>query len=382
MFFDVLQRLKMQCLNDIYKKDFMIIFGQPPAMGSDEMLIMEGSVAIDDPNPKKFDLNIMKSPLETNVQFPMGANFKVNVTQNMRDATYYTNSACNQKDFDQIEPLIKKHNRFNTDKLQSVLEGVNPNCKSSADRQSLLHVAAQRGNVAATSFLISAGVCLDSADKNKNTPLIEAVKNNHPEEVKLLVAAGANVYTRNIQGDSALAIAEKKGRKDCSNILRATQGHLSDAYRQYTGGKAMPRAVADGETTEYQENISKLQTLLDAQVFNENEFNQLCDSIDVNKSLFANGNTVLHEAAQRGHIKAIDILLARGADIESVQCARLTPMLVALQNKHEDVALHLFSKGANPFARSLINEGVLDFNPNPKGQFYASVMKKTGNAIV
>ena len=175
--------------------------------------------------PLKFDLNIMRNPTINNFRFPMGANFRTDISQNMREARYYTSPSRNQSDFNEFEKLIGVHNQFNEQRAASCLSRINANCKSTENKKSLLHVAAERGNLAATAFLISAGVCIDTVDDEKNTPLMGAVKNNQLQEAMLLVESGANMHTRNEFGESSIDISLQSGGK-CYEYLDSQRDYL------------------------------------------------------------------------------------------------------------------------------------------------------------
>jgi Ankyrin repeats (3 copies) len=56
------------------------------------------------------------------------------------------------------------------------------------------------------------------------------------------------------------------------------------------------------------------------------------------------GCTALREAAGRGDFEVVKLLLARGADIMKADCELTTPLHLAIDSGHEDVALLLLEK--------------------------------------
>ena len=178
-----------------------------------------------------------------------------------------------------------------------------------------------------------------------------------------------------------MRIAEKTGNKECLALLREGQNQLRDAFNQFKTKGEVTSFVEEGDSPAYKENLDRLQVLLDQPDFDSKEFNKLCDTVDINKSLFPNGNTLLHEAAERGHIKAIDSLLARGADIDAVQETRMTPMMLAVQHQHNDAVMHLHAKGANPFARNMDDQGVMQIMTRQQSALADFFKKNSGQAI-
>ena len=56
------------------------------------------------------------------------------------------------------------------------------------------------------------------------------------------------------------------------------------------------------------------------------------------------GMTPLHIACQNGHTKVIQILLARGADVDHRNVNRCTPLNLAVKAKHKETVRLLMSK--------------------------------------
>ena len=54
--------------------------------------------------------------------------------------------------------------------------------------------------------------------------------------------------------------------------------------------------------------------------------------------------TPLHIACQNGHMKVIQILLARGADVDHRNVNRCTPLNLAVKAKHKETVRLLMSK--------------------------------------
>ncbi|PHZ12613.1 ankyrin, partial [Rhizopus microsporus ATCC 52813] len=81
---------------------------------------------------------------------------------------------------------------------------------------------------------------------------------------------------------------------------------------------------------------------------------------DPNEKDYA-GWTPLHEAALRGQIDVIKLLIKHGADVNARGGEELdTPLHDATENNHCDVVELLLENGANPFAKNASNLEPLD----------------------
>lgn len=74
-----------------------------------------------------------------------------------------------------------------------------------------MHVMAILGDSKAIELLVLAGAEVDASDKDRVTPLLDAIDSRQLDAVKALVANGANTKSSDINGLDALAHAEKEG---------------------------------------------------------------------------------------------------------------------------------------------------------------------------
>ncbi len=74
------------------------------------------------------------------------------------------------------------------------------------------------------------------------------------------------------------------------------------------------------------------------------------EKVDVRNKL---GRTPLYEAAKRGKLEAVKLLIERGAAVNAVESdVGFTPLHVAAEHKHPEVVRYLISKGADIHARN------------------------------
>lgn len=67
--------------------------------------------------------------------------------------------------------------------------------------------------------------------------------------------------------------------------------------------------------------------------------------LDLNKNQDENGNTVLHVAAERGHVEVVELLIIEGAGPDMANRLGWTPLHLSAQNQHVDCATVLLEAG-------------------------------------
>ena len=150
--------------------------------------------------------------------------------------------------------------------------------------------------------------------------LVEAVESDEAAVVEAFLQRGVSVNARNSYGRVALLIARARGDKAIEKLLTQHGAKpLGLLCAQASDGNALKAkelkaALADG------------------------------DSLEVTDG---EGNTALHLYAQSGDEKSVKLLLEAGAPINALNGARETPLLLALQKDHYDLAALLEQKGAD-----------------------------------
>lgn len=117
---------------------------------------------------------------------------------------------------------------------EKVNKGYDVNAKRSVDGYTLLHYAAELGNVDLTKFLLSKGANANEAMIRGNTPLStaigldkygstmlhSAILNEKFELIKLLLEAGADPQTKDQWGKSAIEFAERQNNPKVLGLLK------------------------------------------------------------------------------------------------------------------------------------------------------------------
>ena len=85
------------------------------------------------------------------------------------------------------------------------------------------------------------------------------------------------------------------------------------------------------------------------------KLNELVDKVNVDARLSEDGETALHRAASRGHLRAVALLLDRGAKVDATDGEDVTPLILASYRGQTDVVKLLLERGAAVNAREKLN---------------------------
>jgi len=197
----------------------------------------------------------------------------------------------------------------------------------------------------ATLMLISKGSVVDARDKKGWTPLYLACVNDLPRMVELLVNKGANVNPK--IGPSPLVGAVTDGHTHVVRVLlekkvlvhgppgaATTPLHLA-AERGYPD---IVRLLLEKKATPNRKD-SKGKTPLYYAIYNDHfhVIQELTDNgVNVNQPVPE--GTLLHLAAERGHVGAASALIRKGAKLELQNAEGNKPLDVAIHNRKQKVA--------------------------------------------
>ena len=99
-------------------------------------------------------------------------------------------------------------------------EGFPVNQDLNTEGWTLLHLAAQAGNIPLLELLLNAGARMDIQEREYFwTPLMVAVMNGQLEAVYILVHKGASLGVRDRDGETARTLADKYSQKKISSVL-------------------------------------------------------------------------------------------------------------------------------------------------------------------
>jgi ankyrin repeat protein len=239
------------------------------------------------------------------------------------------------------------------DSIQALLAKGTPVDQALPDGSTALAWAAHRDNLEAATLLLRAGANANAANDYGVTPLALACLNRSTAMVATLLKGGANPNAAQRTGETPLIVCAWTGAADAViQLLKA--GADVNAKETQQGQTALMRAAA-----------GKHPRVIEALV---------AHGADVH-ARSRGGFTALLFASQQGDVASARILLEAGAGIEEAPLAdedarrdevggpcvserdvcflpreNGTPLLIAAASGHEELALFLLDKGANPNA--------------------------------
>ena len=252
---------------------------------------------------------------------------------------------------------------------------------SPADAATPIHLATKADNVAIAELLIAARCSvLKSTARDKQTPLMVAVKNQNIDFVRLLLDNNANMDALAADGATPMFMAAERGN---TCIVRAllergascenAGAHTSMAHPPRTPSTPLQAALTHGHHDmvallgQHGANMNRVSFFPEVDMHlapihkccldNEGQVNAdvitlLCNlGADVNLKCESDphrGHTPLYMAVDRQNLKLVQLLTSLGADVEVTEDdLRHTPLSHAVQKNNCAIAQCLISSNAN-----------------------------------
>nr|CAA6823206.1 MAG: Unknown protein [uncultured Thiotrichaceae bacterium] len=173
--------------------------------------------------------------------------------------------------------------------------------------------------------VLDSGVDVNAQDDSGYTPLLRAISVNRLENVKFLVANGADIAIKENLGSDALnrAVYSRYNNIKIVEFL-LEQGADINTKTSKPGNTPLHHAVELGR-----EDVSLLLLEQGADVKQKNNYTE----------------TPLHKAADQGHVRLLKLLLSKGADINAQTERGITPLDEAIFRKREEAITYLKSEG-------------------------------------
>ena len=208
------------------------------------------------------------------------------------------------------------------------------------DGTAALHWAAYHDDADTVALLVQAGANVNAVNRYGMLPLAQACTNGNAAIVKLLLQAGADANATMKGGESVLMLAARSGNVDAVKALLARGAKLET--RERLGQTALMWAAAEGHT-------GVVRALIEA-------------GADINATVDS-GFKAFFFAVRGGHLETVRALLAVGVDANAMMerpakagAGRrggstgpvTSPLMLALQNGHFELAIALVDAGADP----------------------------------
>ena len=178
-------------------------------------------------------------------------------------------------------------------------------------------------------------------------PLAEAVKLADARMVKTLLDAGAGPEGANPDGETALMLAIKTGELPIVEMLIKAGANVNAVEKFHNQTPLMYAAAAPKNAGE----MVKLLLSKGANVKPRALYTDWPSQITSEPRAQyrpVGGLTALLYAARDGCYDCVEALIGAGADVNVPTPEGVTPLMIALDNDHNDVAKLLLDRGANP----------------------------------
>lgn len=208
------------------------------------------------------------------------------------------------------------------------------------DGRTILHHAAMCGCLEVVELLLDHGAIVDVFDNQCMTPLHRAAASGHEDIVRFLLEKGANIDVVDLNGCTPLYLAAKNSYFNVILVLI-----------QYGADTMSFLYVAALDKNVYAINILKEDFVLDS--YDTIIQFLLKEGIaGINITLAEIGYTPLQYAVIRDCAPAVELLLRKGADINTIAQGRKTPLYFAAFNGSIKVVRILLKYGAQIIAKN------------------------------
>ncbi|KAF7712366.1 Nucleoside phosphorylase and ankyrin repeat domain-containing protein [Penicillium ucsense] len=186
---------------------------------------------------------------------------------------------------------------------------------SAPEREKLLLIAVEVGNIHVVKALLEIGVDIEVSDTNGENSLHIATRNGNRALVRLLLDNGADITATASSCLDSIAISNQYGNEELVNVL--LEKHYDALYKTpFKREKLFLTAVENG-------NVPFARLLIER---------------GVNIEAFdTNGENSLHIATRNGNKALVRMLLDEGADVRATTSSGLTPISIANLQKHDEI---------------------------------------------
>nr|MCR4791000.1 ankyrin repeat domain-containing protein [Treponemataceae bacterium] len=274
---------------------------------------------------------------------------------------------------DRIQKMIKEGKIEEAKKLFQSRIDIN---EMDSEGNTALHTAALINDTELINFLIYKGANAELKNYSGDTPLHIALKNDNREAALILSSVKSNIFTRDGNNRTALAVALDKGEKYYDIVINEKTADIRDLENknlvhyiiEMEDEKALSYCIKNKIPLSYQDNygqtplsiaysknsdkgIKLASMLLMASCTPERrEFSYFEDCMKIRNvnMRFDDGQTPLHFSAIYGHEAVAKFLIKNGASINAKDILGSTPLHEAVRYGQKDIVEILLKNKANP----------------------------------
>jgi ankyrin repeat protein len=210
-----------------------------------------------------------------------------------------------------------------------------------------IHWAVYKVDYELIEALIAKKATVDVTNEFGSTPLTEAVKLADARMVKMLLDAAAPVEGANQDGQTALMLAIKTAELPIVEMLVKAGANVNTVEKFQNQTPLMWAAAAPKNAGAMVKLLLSKGADFKARALYSDWSNQISSEPRAQYRPVG-GLTALLYASRDGCYDCVEALLGAGADVNVPTPEGVTPLLVALDNDHNDVARLLLDRGANP----------------------------------
>src|SRR5262245_22156395 len=210
-----------------------------------------------------------------------------------------------------------------------------------------IHWAVYRVDYELIVALIASKAKVDVTNEFGSAPLGEAVKLADARMVKMLLDAGAGVESANEDGQTALMLAIKTGELPIVEMLVKAGAKVNTVEKFQNQTPLMWAAAAEKNAGEMVKLLLSKGADVKPRALYSDWPNQISSEPRAQYRPVG-GLTALLYASRDGCYDCVEALIGAGADVNVPTPEGVTPLMVALDNDHNDVANLLLDRAANP----------------------------------
>lgn len=241
-----------------------------------------------------------------------------------------------------------------TEETSSLVKGRGSAALDCRDKEgrTALHFAASKGNIGCAKVLLESGAEKDARSKDGRTALYRAAANGDHPMAEMLMEAGADPTISDHRGRSPLDVAREKGQENIIATLERGEQVLMAARRGEVD--ELERLLVRGASAKYCDQYGVTALHAAAMKGQKEAVLLLLDKgWDLECCRDNEGHEPLHMAVESGSIGTVEVLVGKGANVNSKTKSGATPLYIAKALGYEAISKFLISKGAFSSTSSL-----------------------------